>query len=308
MYSYEEFKEKFKEKLLEMASDEEKKQVRFGSITKISGEADTVGLCGDLGGYQGGPCIYLKEVYERYMMGSTLDNEAAVVWNTFKKAGELGFTIPTLDWEYVKDKVAFQLINLEKNADFLKGVPYRAYLDLAVIYRVILDIGPSGITSCVVTKGLMEHMGVSEEELYEAAYRMTPVLLAPRVYTMYEMLCEMKKRGKDEKGPEVDEMLAAALDSHMWVASNNIKQFGAYILLYPCYFESLSEENKDYYIIPSSVHELIILPTDIGEGVSDLEEMIRYVNENELSAEECLSDTLYRYDSVQKTIIKAADK
>ncbi len=305
MYSYEEFKEVFKKRFLEEASEQEKEEVRFDSLTKINGPRDTVGLCGDLGQYKGGPCIYLQDIYSHYLDSGSVEKEVSDAWSTLRKADSREIKIPSLSWEFVRDHIIFQLINRADNEAFLSGVVYREYLDLAVVYRVVMDRKAGGLTSCVVTKGLLEHLGVSEADLYEAAYHMTPILLLPRIYSMHEILCEMRREAPADRGQEFDDMMGLKLADAMWVVSDSIKQLGAYLLLFPDYFRGISEEKQDLFIIPSSIHELIVLPSAMEGEEQSLREMIHYVNENEVAPEERLSDTLYRYDCKNNIIVEA---
>lgn len=304
MLSYEEFKEKFKEVILEQAQEDEKERISFSTLKKVNIELDTIGICSDMGAYQGGPCLYFRDIYSSYTSGDSMQQEAAKVLETLRSARSRFFQMPTFSWDYVKKHVVLQLINRAENDSLLKEVPHRDYLDLAVIYRCILENDDSSIASCVITEGLRNKIGVTEEELFQAAYSMSPILLMPRIYSMYEMMLDTIKRLPGDKKEELE-----ALDSldtiPMWVISDTKKQLGSYLLLYPDIFRGIAEEKTDLYIIPSSIHELIAIPTTLGGSAEQLSESIRFVNSTEVLPEEKLSDTLYKYIAAENTIIMA---
>ena len=81
------------------------------------------------------------------------------------------------------------------------------------------------------------------------------------------------------------------------------KTYGACCILYPKVLEQLAKRvDGDYYLIPSSVHEFILLPVDQGRSAEELKEMIVEVNSTELTPEEILSDQLYLYSSQERCV------
>ncbi len=305
MISYEEFKEEFENKLMALATEEEKDKLKFDTLKKVNTVVDTVGLCGSLGAYQGGPCLYLRDSYRAYLDGADIEEVAAHVLDTLRAASTREFKLPDFDWDYVKGHVVLQLINMKQNEHLLRDVPHRAYLDLVVVYRCILERSNSGTTSCIISNALMKSMGVTEEDLYLAAYSTTPLLLMPRVYSMCEILYDLASRAARDRGSEIYELCEKMEDINMWVISDTIKQMGAYLLLYPDLFKGIMETKGDLYIIPSSIHELIALPVDAGESVASLSVMIREVNRANVAEDERLSDNLYRYDSKENKVVLA---
>ena len=83
-------------------------------------------------------------------------------------------------------------------------------------------------------------------------------------------------------------------DTHMYILTNTRKQYGASTILYPGLLENISEQlGEDFYLIPSSIHEFIILPSSYSPSTSELNEMVNEINENELPEDEFLSDHIY---------------
>ena len=82
----------------------------------------------------------------------------------------------------------------------------------------------------------------------------------------------------------------------MMVLSNQKNFFGASVILYSEQLRKVSEElGQDLYILPSSVHEVILLP-EAGQDPDALRATVKRVNETEVRREEVLTDSVYRYD------------
>lgn len=100
-----------------------------------------------------------------------------------------------------------------------------------------------------------------------------------------------------------------------WTDMDNVEDTGMYILTYetstingatliafPEVIQTVQAELgcKRFYIIPSSVHEVIIISEDIvktdTESIGCLNNIIGQINGTELAANDILSDKLYYYD------------
>lgn len=83
----------------------------------------------------------------------------------------------------------------------------------------------------------------------------------------------------------------------MYVATVSDCQFGAKVLAYPCFFEyAAAIVGGSYYILPSSIHELILLADDGTLTVEELQNTVREINETEVSESDFLSNEVYHYD------------
>ena len=82
----------------------------------------------------------------------------------------------------------------------------------------------------------------------------------------------------------------------MYVVSNKKNLFGASAILYSDYLEEWAEELEcDLYVIPSSVHELLVMPAAHAYSGEEITEMIREINRTQVAREEILSDHVYIY-------------
>ncbi len=107
---------------------------------------------------------------------------------------------------------------------------------------------------------------------------------------------------REKRGAEAGLQEAFPDEIPMKVLTNSKRSSGAVCILYPGVLEEVAAERMggDFYIIPSSVHEVILLPDDGRLLEENLKEMIFEVNRTKVDPEEVLSDNLYYYDAERK--------
>ena len=188
-----------------------------------------------------------------------------------------------LDKPYILGRVTYQLINRERNAARLKTVPYKEILDLAAVYRLLLADSGFSDYSVLLSHDICGKYGINEEVLDAAAKENTDGYF--HVCDLGTLLAEMC--GIPEQ--EMKDPLPA------YVFTNWPRENGASILLYKKYFDRLSREiEDDLYILPSSIHDLIVVPAEKGEP-EGLRQMVCEINANVVKPEEILSMNVYRY-------------
>ena len=89
----------------------------------------------------------------------------------------------------------------------------------------------------------------------------------------------------------------------MYVLTNTQKLYGAGCMLYPGLLEAISEKlDADLYLLPSSIHEVILLPAESRICQKELAEMVDSINRTELAADEILSSSVYYYSRTQQAL------
>ena len=240
------------------------------------------------------PTIYLEGFEERFEQGRISVNEAVEeIIKVFRKEDDqdAGFLYEIFsNVEEIYKRVCPKIINAERNAELLKTVPFVKFLDLAEIFVVKMEI--SGNTGNVtINNDLMERLGIDIEKLKDSAYG------------------NMKKRGIEQKSlssmikdlifdsGEVPEELNEPEGISMMVVTNRERYNGACCMIDPEIFVDLSEKmGCDLYVLPSSIHEIIVVPAVSQCNEDELRDMVRDVNRSSVSNEDFLSDTLYRYN------------
>lgn len=180
-------------------------------------------------------------------------------------------------------------MNAERNAERLETVPARRIADLAALYRVVVSEDETGTASYILSTEQRLNAQISVEELDEAAMINTSKV-GFTVQSMYEVMAEMMHIDEST----VEEMCEGG--PGMFVLSNKRKINGASIILYNEQLAQLSEKlNDDLLIMPSSIHEVLAVPASTMNAI-DLKQMVREVNDTEVSEQEILGYSVYRYN------------
>lgn len=238
------------------------------------------------------PRLYVDGIVDRVKDGfMTVEDAAKEVFEMYQniETPEIEMNVEKLiDRKFILDHVEYRLVNAERNAEKLKDIPGKKIADLVAIYRVVASTGEDGMMSYVLTKVILDRSGISFEELDEAAKKNTEKS-GFSVRTMSEVMCELM-------GVNVGQEIEEPDGPQMYILTNARKLHGANIMLYKEYLEIAAEKmNGDFYIIPSSIHELIAVPVS-AQGLEQLREMVKEVNDNQLTPGEILGYEVYRYN------------
>lgn len=240
------------------------------------------------------PVLYLDDYYEQYLeTGELLIDE---LWDIFIKSQD-NFPVNTenifKDWVLIRDRIIFKLVNKNFNKEHLNDWVYRDVgEELAIIYLYLFETSSDEpVATVTITEKLAENLIVSEEELYSAAMKNTPRLLRPIQKSLSEVLSRLGLP-LNEDVPDI-----------MTVITNEKCLYGASTMFYPGLMKTIADtlQKEVLYLIPSSIHELILVNID-EDRASGIGEIIRQVNRTEVSTEDILSDNLYQYNAVTDEI------
>lgn len=230
------------------------------------------------------PLIYLEEFYQRYLSGASLDGLAETLIRTSKNAPSAPVWDYTsiFDFQKIRHRIVYKLVNAEKNEKLLKEVPHLPVLDFAVVFYLLISMEGSESCSVLIRN---EHMNLWKSPLsilYQYAQGNTP-RLCPYLFRPLNAFVDMP----EETIPECP----------MLVLSNEMGINGAAAILYPGMPGKIYETiGKNYYLLPATIHEFLIIPEDEGIRPENLLAMLREVNETQVRKEEVLSDHLYYFD------------
>lgn len=215
------------------------------------------------------PMLYLDRFYSHYQSGVALDSILSMIVEDYLKGlVPMSYMHALVDHKEEKKNIIYELINTEKNKELLKRVPHREYLNLSIIYRIMMDLPDGTFNSAIITENLAESMQLREDELYEIASENTKHRLEARISGF----------------PDVIYML-----------TNEKKAMGASVILYPGVLESMAEGfQSDIYVLPSSIHEVMIV-ADIGQSAGELKKTVLRVNGSFVDRDEYLSESVYLY-------------
>lgn len=231
------------------------------------------------------PMIYLEEYYQFYKGGISVDEIVATILRNYRKAKEYAPADAEFyrDYDKVKDKIVCKLINYEKNRNLLPQIPHQQYLDLAIVFYYMLENREIGDGTILIYDSHLSMWGIDKEELYLAARKNSLNLMPHEFQSMAELLGHV---GETAEG-----------DLPMYVLTNEKKYLGAVNIIYDHILADIgSVLEDDFFVLPSSIHEVIIIPATVRATKGALKSMVREINATQVSPEEILSDEIYYYE------------
>lgn len=253
------------------------------------------------------PNIYLENFFNQLQNGRDMDDILQTIADTrVEHEMENSFDVSRLtDFDQVKDHIIPKLINSEMNADYLSDKPYTMVNDLAVAYAIDLGGDANGHMSAPITNSLMEQYGTSIEELHSLAMNSLESQTLD-FKSMRDVLMEMM--GITEDDPRASMLPPEEEAPSMYVLTNSEKINGATAILSEKKMDEIAEQiGGNFFVIPSSIHEVIVLPIREDMNKDDLEAMINDVNSTQVAPEERLSDNLYGYNAQEHKLVLAGD-
>lgn len=238
------------------------------------------------------PNIYLNGFYEEYREGVPLEdilNGIQALYEEYRITGYVDIS-SIRNFESAKSKICCRLINADRNRELLQTLPYRLYQDLAIIYYIPMSTRQENDAIITIRNDLMNYWQTDEATLYARAKENTPQLFEACIQPINDLI----------HGLSYDEPLA---DISMYVVRNNSSSGGAAVILYEDVLREFADTYDDFYILPSSIYEVIFVPVyAVDPEKEDLGGMVREVNSTAVSPEDQLSDHVYYYHADTGTV------
>lgn len=275
----------------------------FSSLIKKNNGVVLTSIMIEERGCNTSPSIYIDSFYESYRKGMAFEKIIQEVRQLF-----LNSRIPgSLDlsefecYETAKKQIAFKIVNYEKNRELLTKIPHRTVHNLAVVYYYVVDKLPfSGKASIQIRNTHIENWKISEEILHRDAIENTPKLFPAEIESMGDVLLGLMDGniGKESEAfaeKRKNESMCGE-KQQMYVLSNRQKIMGAACMLYPGVLSRFAKEKQcDIYVLPSSVHEVILLGEGAGMSPGEMLSMVTEINATQVEESEVLADAVYRY-------------
>lgn len=211
-----------------------------------------------------------------------------------------------MNFEDLKDSLTVKVVNTENNKDYLADKPTEQIEDMSVVFAAVVKETDEGRMTLPITNEIMESMGVDQQQLKETAL----ANISDQEYSFKSMrdvlVGMMFPEGIPENDPMVDLMLPPEdAGTQMYVLSNTQNVNGASEILNQKAMDEIAEKlGGDFIVLPSSVHETIILPIDQGMDSNELEGMVQQINAGVVSDEDKLSDHVFQYDSESHELVR----
>ncbi|MCI8453710.1 MAG: hypothetical protein HFE84_03730 [Lachnospiraceae bacterium] len=248
------------------------------------------------------PIVYLKPLYQEYCQGKSVDALSLEILRGIRRDRPFSLTLPDLliDLESAKEYITFRLISRTLNEPFLDGLPWFPFLDLAIVFYLQLPADSGGITSVCINKSLLELWSLTPDVLRRIAFQNTPRLLLPCLVPLEDMLRESLENGSTGQNAPSRSDFPAPVPPSLYILTNRQAAFGAACLLYDGLIKKFAGQMlSDVLILPSSIHEVLLLPRTAAISVTELRQTVKQVNETMVDRQELLSGEVYLYE--QKT-------
>lgn len=294
MMNFEEFMAWVKENIT--SKDwKETSQIEISVVKKNNGVSAT-GLFIRENGQDVSPILYLDDYYIHYQNGELLENVIRNIRADYdKKVQMAAVKIPNLqEFENIRGRVIYRLVNYEKNKEILEDCPHIRLYDLAVTFRWVARIDDAGVSTSLITNKQVKEWGVSVNDLVLAARQNTPRLFPAQIIDMEEMLAGMVS------------FILYPSAIPMYILTNEQELNGASALLYGDILKDFAnKKGADMYILPSSIHEVIMIPADRIDDPKKLSSMVHEANTTVVSTGDVLSDSVYYDRKKDQILVKA---
>lgn len=190
------------------------------------------------------------------------------------------------NYQEIKENICFKLINYERNRELLKKVPHKRILDLAMVFYYRIQKDETMQATILIEYAHLNAWKITQEELIENAKRYTYLKLPAEFINMKGLLGLVQ--GKEKQ---------------MYVLTNKERSLGAGTFLYPGVLKQAEELlGERFYVLPSSIHECILIPEEKGMYQEALTEIVTEINESQVDPKEVLSDQAYFYSAEDKRV------
>ena len=281
---YEDFKEAF---TAEMNYLLEGSGVRISSqqVSKVNETLDALSFQRE--GDNVGTLLYLNEIYEQHEKGAGISELAAEARDFMGYRMSRIPEFPEIDHDFISSNLYLTVMNADMNRDYLTEIPHEMLEDMAVVPRVKV----SEDASFAVKEDMLEAYGFTKEDLLKTAH----ANMDRQEFTCQDLGTVLFGFGvtpfPDDPSPGI------------FVLTNPSGIDGAAaILSEKAMKDARAQIGEDFFILPSSRHEVLLIPRSMDMSVNQLTDMVREVNRTAVEAKDLLSDHVYRYNSNTGTI------
>ena len=259
------------------------------------------------------PIIYMEQFFDEIRQGEPVERVMNRIASCIEKSSRAPFMNSGIDltnYDSLKEHLAIKLVNTQANRKMLQEMPHENIEDLSAICYVDFPVESNdGKATMKVKNEHLKMWNVDAKEMFHQARANTQPVNTPILQSMDEMMLSIF----NEEGHAtnlLDENVDFGFRSHdmLYALTNVEKQYGASMITQPEVLNKLEQLFPEgFYVLPSSVHEVLIVPDNGEMEPKMLGEMVREVNKNEVERQEVLSDRVYSYDKEKHQIRQEPD-
>ena len=246
------------------------------------------------------PVLYLEPFYKEYQDGRSLEDVWRKIAEQYDAAQkEVQNVSISIAYEKIKNGLFVSVCNAGQNAQRLQGIPHDIREDLALIYQSRIHLYDGQTGSMVINNRHLSHWGITKEQLQTDAWNNMKKMMPPVFLTMEETLGQLEEKYSYEelsqkKSKPIEEV---ETDAFLYVLTNKEAYSGAVYMFDDELMAEIAEKlDSNLVVLPSSVHEILILKEMEGMDPFELRMMVEEINRDVVQPEDKLSDEVYRYD------------
>lgn len=232
------------------------------------------------------------------------DSKTEISFSGYEPVQKIGGSMRIEDY-IVPENVIPIIRNKQVLEDLPKDNIFVSKEELVVLFRIEIPMQiERGVGLIQVTDKIIDLWGMDTQEVYETALKNMQERNYIKIYTMDSVINSLLFGTEKE---EISKEVLEKMQNPFLVMTSVNYMNGSAGILDTDKLQEISEAiGQDLYILPSSIHECLILPKH-EKTVQELEEMVQEVNRQEVEPEEWLSDNVYEYSVATKEITIAGN-
>lgn len=242
--------------------------------------------------------VHVEELYVAYQNGIRLNTIVDYICSDVLHAKSIYVydkTKELMDYDTAKSRLFVRLINYDRNADILRDVVHKTLGDIVFTVYVIVDENEFGIVSTKVLKSMVKKWDKNEDDIFNEAIKNTYYLTPPRIYKWEGVLCDESYAGEsfmnDEDICDLDKSFSGN------ILSTTRKTNGAVAVFLPGVAERIAELlDSDFYMVFTSIHEVMIHSTGSGVDPKDLKLVLQDTLRKVTPSSDYLTEKIYKYN------------
>ncbi len=247
------------------------------------------------------PILYLQDLYKTYQEGADIEEilqglcELFTTYSAMQLPLEKKLSTLLDDFEKAKPLIGFRLINGARNKRRMAGKPFSRIGEFLLAYQIQMGDGHGGIYATQITDEMLQEWGIDEAELHEIAVSNMDLSKNYLLQSMEEAIGI--RVDPDDEHPE------------MFILTSKMKINGATVIFSEEVRQEVGEQvGGDYYLLPSSIHEWVVIPKRWARSSQEMENMVQEVNADSTEEEEFLSNHAYEYDVAKEQMRQAVTR
>ena len=242
---------------------------------------------------QATPTFYFKNLIEDYRNGSSVADIAEDVLEMyFFAAKNSPINIDDCqDFNVQKSNICYKVVNKEAFKDQLPLIPHIDFFDLAIILYSVLSINDKNEMSFIVTNDMVKVWDTTPQELFILATKNTPRLFPINITSLNALMFQFDI----PQYKTISDTIENLPHDYVYAITNEYSRNGFSGIFYSGVLKCLGKRFGNFYLLPSSIHEALIIPEGTDMSPEQLMEMVHGVNTEVVSPDEYLSDSVYQY-------------